>query len=85
MNVAFTETAWGHYVGWQRDDKAVIERINLLISDARRDPYDGLGKPEKLRDDLSGYWSRRITEEHRMVYTVTAEGDLLIVMLKYHY
>lgn len=85
MNVTFTETAWGQYLGWQRDDKAILKRINLLISDTKRDPYDGLGKPQKLREDLAGYWSRRITEEHRMVYKVAGEGDLLIVMLKYHY
>lgn len=85
MNVGFTETAWGQYLGWQRDDKAILKRINLLISATKRDPYGGLGKPEKLREDLAGYWSRRITEEHRMVYKVTGYGDLVIVMLKYHY
>lgn len=78
-------TAWGQYFGWQRDDKAILKRINLLISDTERDPYDGLGKPEKLREGLAGYWSRSITEEHRVVYKVAGEGDLMIVMLKYHY
>ena len=85
MNVTFTETSWGHYLRWQRDDKTILKRINLLISDTKRDPYDGLGKPERLREDLAGYWSRRITEEHRMVYTISGAGDLLIVMLRYHY
>lgn len=69
----------------QRDDKTFLKRINLLISDTKPDPHHGLGKPEGLCEDLAGYSSRRITEEHRMVYTVTAAGDLLIVMAKYHY
>jgi len=85
VNVTVTETAWGHYLRWQRDDRVILKRINLLISDTKRDPYDGLGKPERLREDLAGYWSRRITEEHRMVYTISGAGDLLIVMLRYHY
>lgn len=84
MNVLFDESAWDEYVRWQRRDPGAARRINALIRDIQRDPYQGLGKPEALRHMLSGYWSRRIDREHRIVYRV--EGDaLLIVQLRFHY
>ena len=84
MRVLFDESAWDEYVRWQRCDPDAVRRINALIRDIQRDPHQGIGKPEALRHTLSGYWSRRIDREHRIVYRV--EGDvLLIVQLRYHY
>ena len=84
MRVLFDDSAWDEYVRWQRRDPDAVRRINALIRDIQRDPYQGIGKPEALRHTLSGYWSRRIDREHRIVYRV--EGDvLLIVQLRYHY
>jgi toxin YoeB len=84
MKVIFAEYAWEDYLYWHKTDKAVVKRIHLLIKDIQRDPFSGLGKPEVLRFQLSGYHSRRISTEHRMVYRI-AEGDLLIAALRYHY
>ncbi|MEE4463415.1 MAG: toxin YoeB [Pseudomonadales bacterium GWC1_66_9] len=84
MNILFTPEAWDDYLWFQQNDKAGLKRINLLIRDAQRDPFAGLGKPEPLKHNLSGFWSRRIGEEHRLVYRV--DGDTLqIVMCRYHY
>ena len=84
MNILFTPEAWDDYLWFQQNDKAGLKRINLLIRDAQRDPFGGLGKPEPLKHNLSGFWSRRIGEEHRLVYRV--DGDTLqIVMCRYHY
>ncbi|MFC0669066.1 Txe/YoeB family addiction module toxin [Azotobacter chroococcum] len=84
MNILFTPEAWDDYLWFQQNDKAGLKRINLLIRDAQRDPFAGLGKPEPLKHNLSGFWSRRIGEEHRLVYRV--DGDALqIVMCRYHY
>lgn len=84
MRLVFSDEAWEDYLYWQRQDKAVVKRINELIAACRRDPFAGIGKPEPLRYALAGFWSRRITEEHRMVYK--AEKDaLLIAQLRYHY
>jgi len=80
----FADTAWDDYLYWQQHDKRLQERINRLIRETQREPYSGLGKPEPLKHALSGFWSRRITEEHRMVYKI--EGDaLLLAQLRYHY
>ncbi len=84
MKLIFAEQAWEDYLYWQKTDKQLLKRINNLIKDVRRDPFDGIGKPEPLKHALSGYWSRRINDEHRMVYTVH-EDDLLIAQLRYHY
>lgn len=84
MKLTFSSKAWEEYLYWQKTDKAVLKRINSLIKDVMRDPFDGIGKPEPLRHSLSGYWSRRITDEHRLVYKVTDES-LLIAQLQYHY
>jgi toxin YoeB len=84
MNLTFGPDAWDDYIYWQQADKAVCKRINLLIKDTLRSPFEGIGKPEPLRHRYSGSWSRRITEEHRMVYRVTETG-LEIMQLRYHY
>ncbi len=84
MKLVFADEAWDDYLWWQQQDKRVVRRINELIEATRRDPFNGIGKPEPLRHALAGYWSRRITDEHRMVYR--AERDaLLIAQLRYHY
>lgn len=84
MKIVFSTEAWNDYVDWQSTDKNVLKRINKLIEDIRRDPFDGIGKPEPLKFNLSGYWSRRITDEHRIVYTVTDDA-LMIISCRYHY
>ncbi|MFC8041787.1 Txe/YoeB family addiction module toxin [Paenarthrobacter sp. NPDC057355] len=84
MNILFTDKAWEDYVYWIGADKAMVKRINLLIKDCQRDPFDGIGKPEALKHQLSGYWSRRITDEHRLVYA--AEPDqIVIIAARHHY
>jgi toxin YoeB len=84
MNLQFSKNAWEDYVYWQETDKSILKRINLLIKDVRRSPFDGIGKPEPLKHALAGFWSRRINDEHRMVYR--AEGKtLFIAQLRYHY
>lgn len=84
MKLLFSDQAWEDYLHWQRTDRKLLERINGLIEEARRHPFKGTGKPEPLRNALSGYWSRRITEEHRFVYRVV-DASLGIVQLRYHY
>lgn len=84
MNLTFAPKAWDSYLYWQKTDKATVKRINALIKDIQRNPFEGLGKPESLKYALSGYWSRRINDEHRIVYKVT-ENNILIAQLRYHY
>ena len=84
MIVCFDPAAWGLYVEWQSQDKAIVKKINTLIKECLRHPFEGTGKPEPLRGDLSGYWSRRINREHRLVYKVTDEA-LIIIQCRYHY
>lgn len=84
MKIIFSTQSWEDYLYWQRTDKRILKRINVLIHDIRRAPYKGKGKPEPLRHALSGYWSRRINEEHRLVYKVK-EDSLFIAQLRYHY
>jgi toxin YoeB len=84
MKLIFSEGAWEDYLYWQQQDRRMVERINKLIKEAQREPFAGIGKPEPLKHALAGYWSRRITDEHRMVYRV--DGDsMLIAQLRYHY
>ena len=84
MRLIFAEQAWDDYQYWLQTDRKITRRIHELIKDTMRNPLDGIGKPEPLRHALAGYWSRRITEEHRMVYKV--EGNsLLLAQLRYHY
>lgn len=84
MKLIFSSTAWSEYVYWQSTDKKILKRVNALIKDVIRSPYEGVGKPEPLKHGLAGYWSRRINDEHRMVYTVK-DDSMLLVQLKYHY
>ena len=83
MRIVFTTHGWEDYASWTGDRK-VLARINRLITEAARDPGVGAGKPERLRGDLSGCWSRRIDQEHRLVYTVQGE-DLVVLQVRYHY
>ena len=84
MKLIFSEHAWNDYLHWQKSDKKILKRINTLIKDIQRLPFEGIGKPEPLRHALSGYWSRRINDEHRLVYKVT-DDSILIAQLRYHY
>jgi toxin YoeB len=85
VRLIFAEEAWDDYLYWQAQDKRMVKRINELIEAIKRDPFSGIGKPEPLKHALSGFWSRRITEEHRMVYKLENEGVLLIAQFRYHY
>jgi toxin YoeB len=84
VRFAFTPHGWEDYVHWQTTDRATLERINRLLDDIARRPFDGIGKPEQLRHALAGAWSRRIDAEHRLVYLVHAE-DIVILQARYHY
>ncbi len=84
MKIIFSQHAWDDYLYWQRTDRKILERINKLIKEIQRTPFEGIGKPEPLRHALSGYWSRRITDEHRMVYKVEKDA-LHLAQLRYHY
>ena len=84
MRLIFSEQAWEDYLYWQKTDKQILKRVNKLITEVTRSPFEGIGKPEQLKHALSGYWSRRINDEHRMVYAVEGD-DLLIAQLRYHY
>lgn len=84
MRLIFSEYAWQDYLYFQTQDKRTLKRINLLIEEIQRAPFEGLGKPEALKHALSGYWSRRINQEHRIVYKVV-DDDLLIAQLRHHY
>lgn len=82
--LSWTDLAWEEYLYWQQNDKSMLKKINTLIKDIKRTPFSGLGKPEALRFDLSGKWSRRINEEHRLVYEVNNIA-LIIFQCRYHY
>lgn len=84
MKLIFSEQAWEDYLHWQATDKKLLTRINTLIKETSRMPFEGIGKPEPLKNALSGYWSRRVNDEHRMVYKVV-DGALWIAQLRYHY
>jgi len=84
VKLVFAENAWQDYLYWQKTDKKVLKRINQLIQAISREPFDGIGKPEPLKHALSGYWSRRINDEHRVIYKIQ-QKSLLIVQLRYHY
>ena len=84
MRLVWSPTAWEDYLYWQRVDKKIMIRINALIKSCLRTPFTGIGKPESLKGDLQGYWSRRITSEHRLVYKI--QNDILwIISCRYHY
>jgi toxin YoeB len=84
QQVAFTHAAWQDYVWWQTQDKKTLKRINLLIEATLRDPFDGIGKPEALKENLSGFWSRRIDDANRLVYAVEATR-IVVIACRYHY
>lgn len=84
MRLIFSAHAWDDYLFWQKTDKQTLRRINTLIKETMRTPFEGIGKPEPLKYALSGYWSRRISDEHRFVYKVS-EDAIEIVQLRYHY
>ena len=84
MKLIFSANAWEDYLYWQKTDNRVLKRINLLIQDIQRSPVAGIGKPEPLKHALSGYWSRRINDEHRLVYRPEADA-ILIAQLRHHY
>ena len=84
MRLEFTPNGWEDYMFWQGSDRATLKRINRLLDDIVRGPFEGIGKPEQLRHALAGAWSRRIDEEHRLVYLVDGD-DIVIVQARYHY
>ena len=88
MLTVFTDYGWEDYVYWQKNNPEILEKVNDLIKEIKRDPFKGKGKPEPLRGNLKGYWSRRITGEHRLVYRVEGTGEeqtLRIVQVRFHY
>ena len=84
MRLTFSSKAWANYLYWQKTDQSMITRINRLIKDIQREPYTGIGKPEPLKHSLAGYWSRRINDEHRIIYKVLGD-QIFIAQLRYHY
>lgn len=84
MNTFWTDDAWADYLRWRSENPKIFKRINRLVNAVAIDPFRGIGKPEALRHDLAGYWSRRITEEHRLVYKVVTK-KIYIVSCRYHY
>lgn len=84
MNISFTENAWKDYLYWQKTDKKIVKKIHELIKDISRSPFEGVGKPEALKYELAGKWSRRINDEHRLVYQIEDE-NLIIYTCRYHY
>lgn len=84
MKIVFTENSWEDYLYWQKTDKKVLQKINRLIKEIKRTPFDGIGKPEPLKFDLAGFWSRRIDHEHRLIYQVI-DDRVLVYACRYHY
>jgi len=84
MKIVFSSQGWNDYLYWQANDKYILKRINELIKNVQRSPYQGIGKPEPLKHALSGFWSRRINEEHRLVYRIDG-ASILIAQARYHY
>lgn len=82
--LSWTNAAWSDYVYWQTQDKKTLKRINKLIMDAQRSPFEGIGKPEPLKENLSGFWSRRIDDTHRLVYVVD-DNQVTVISCRYHY
>jgi toxin YoeB len=84
MKILFLENGWGDYLYWQQTDKSMLRKINALIKEIERTPYEGSGKPESLKHNLSGWWSRRINLEHRLIYKIDDEA-IVILQCRYHY
>ena len=85
MNLLWDDRAWDEYCAWQQEDRKTLKRINALLKDIKRSPFQGLGKPEPLRDNLSGWWSRRIDDTNRIVYRALDEKTIAIASCKNHY
>ena len=88
MKLLWTDLGWENYCWWQANDARIIVRINELLKDVRRNPFNGIGHPEPLRNELKGWWSRRITEEHRLIYRIVGKGDEQAVEIsacRFHY
>ncbi len=88
MSLIFSEVAWSDYLFWQQQDRAILDRVNTLIKDIKRSPFNGIGKPEPLGGCLKGFWSRRITQEHRIVYRATGTSEAQAVEIatcQFHY
>lgn len=84
MIISFVERSWDEYNNWQKEDVKLFKKIQRLIKETLRDPFDGIGKPEPLKNNLKGYWSKRINDEHRLVYKIE-ENQLIIISCKFHY
>jgi len=84
MILSWAEHAWHDYLYWQTTDKKTLKRINMLIKEIKRQPFEGIGEPESLKHNWSGYWSRRINKEHRIIYKVTDKA-IIIAQCRYHY
>jgi len=84
MKITFSQNAWEDYISWQSEDKKLLKKINSLIQEIQRNPYGGIGKPEPLKYDLAGLWSRRIDRDHRLVYQII-KNELFIYSCRYHY
>jgi len=84
MPIKFSDHAWEDYLFWQKTDRTVLKRINTLLRDIQRSPFEGIGKPEPLKHNLAGFWSRRIDDEHRLVYAIE-DGTILAAQCRYHY
>jgi toxin YoeB len=84
MPIKFLDDAWDDYLAIHRDHKDLLKRLHMVIRDIQRDPFNGIGKPEPLKHNLSGYWSRRLTDEHRLVYTME-DDTLVIIQCRHHY
>lgn len=83
--LSFDDLAWEEYLYWQDNDKKILKRINVLIKDIQRNPFEGIGNPEPLKYNWTGFWSRRIDREHRLVYQVNDDNNIVIVQCRYHY
>ena len=84
MDLIWRDKAWEHYLYWQQTDKKILKKINELIKEIKRNPFEGIGKPEPLKNELSGCWSRRIDKEHRIVYKIDAES-IFVMQCRFHY
>ncbi len=84
MNLLWTDESWEEYLYWQKQDKKILQKINRLIKETKREPFEGIGKPEPLKYELAGCWSRRITDEHRLVYEMRDDA-LVIISCRFHY
>jgi len=85
MLICWPEHAWQDYIYWQKQDKTILNKINLIIKDIKRSNFEGIGSPEPLKHNWSGYWSRRINKEHRIIYKVLSDKELVIAQCRYHY